>query len=215
MKRYHYLIFLIALVSAVNASAQSSISISSGVSKDIDNPKISFYHIPVYLIWRPGKKNFSPLVEVSNSFALAGKSYGNAYTLNPALPAKVSLQEKIIPGFYEVGFGVSIRLLTTKKSNNFNINVIPVGFCHQNIRVSYKNYDRQNYEVLNPDLTFKETTFMLATSIVYNFHKAKKDLMLMLHFQSNLDNNKDGYVFSYKPITPVQFTVGYNFYYNK
>jgi len=217
MKHYHLLIcFLVCSLFATNANAQSSLSLSTGISTDLNNSKQSFHHIPLSLIWKPQKQKNSPLfIELDYDIPLAGKGSGDAYTLNPALPQKVTLSENILPYIFTASVGFRIHLFSTKNNNNFYLNVLPLGICSQKIKVTYKNFDSQNYEVLNPDVNTNETAFVMSIAPVYYFHKTKQDMMIMLHLQTPLLKGNGDYLLSYKYIAPLQLTFGYNFYYNK
>ena len=217
MKISHTFIFcfLIFSLSAANVNAQSAISLSTGISTDLNNSN-SFYQIPLSLIWKPFRDKKSPVfLEFDYSLPLGSKSTGEAYTLNPGLPQKVTLQEKIRPYVFTVSFGFRIHLFTTKKNNAFYLNVVPLAICNQNIKVFYKNYDTKNYEVLNPDVNSNETGFVMSIAPVYYFHKGKRDMLLMLHLQTPLLKGNRDYELSYKYMAPMQLTFGYNFYYNK
>lgn len=207
--------FLICCLTAANANAQSAISLSTGISTDLNNSN-SFYQIPLSLIWKPFKDKKSPVfLELDYDLPLGSKSTGNAYTLNPGLPQKVMLQEKIKPYVFTFSFGFRIHLFSTKKNNAFYLNLVPFAICNQNIKVSYKNYDTKNYEVLNPDVNSVEGGFVMSMAPVYYFHKGKRDMLLMLHLQTPLLKGNRDYELSYKYMAPMQLTFGYNFYYNK
>jgi hypothetical protein len=207
--------FLVFIFLACATNAQSSISLSTGISTDINNSNISFYQVPISLLWKPVGEEFSPLLLLGYNFPLSGTSTGDAYTLNPALPAKVRLSEKISPYLFTVAIGFAVRLSKSKNNNSLYVNLLPFGICNQNIKVTYKNYDKENYEVLNPDVNRNEAAFVMAASVAYYFHKTKKDLMVMLQAQSGMMKKKDAYPLSYNSIAPLQLTIGYNFYYPK
>lgn len=217
MKHYHFIIclFLLSLF-ATNANAQSFLSVSTGISSDLNNPEHPFHHIPISLMWKPVNEKKSPLfIELDYDIPLPGKGSGDAYTLNPTLPQKITLRENIHPYIFTGSVGFRIHLLNTKDNNSFYLNILPIGICNQNIKVAYKNFDSQNYEVLNPDVNSNETGFVMSIAPVYYFHKTKKDMMIMLHLQTPLLKGNGDYLLSYKYIAPMQLTFGYNFYYNK
>jgi hypothetical protein len=199
----------------IQSNAQSSFSLSTGLSTDLNNSQ-SLNQIPVSLIWKPFKDKRMPLfLELDYAFPLGSKSSGEAYTLNPALPEKVILTEKISPYIFTVSVGFSIHLFTTKKGNIFYLNVAPVAVCNQTINATYKDYDKANYEVMNPDVNSKESGFVMSMAPVYYFHKGKQCMLLMLHLQTPLLIGKRNYPLSYRYMAPMQLTFGYNFYYNK
>lgn len=216
MKLYHNILcLLLAGLFSGNANAQSSVSLCTGISKDINN-SISFYQVPLSLIWKPFRSIKSPLfLAFDYDLPLGGKSTGNAYTLNPDLPQEVTLREKIMPHVFTASLGFRIQLFTTKKDNNFYINVVPFAICEQIIKVSFKNYDTKNYEVLNPDANSDVGGLVMSVAPVYYFHKGKRDVMLMLHLQTPLLKGNRDYKLSYDYVAPMQLTFGYNFYYNR
>lgn len=209
--------FTICLISfSFSAKAQSFISLSTGISTDINYKNKPFYHIPFSIEWKPFAGKKTPIIfEFDYDIPFKTKSTGDAYTLNPDLPQKVTLQENILPYIFTMSLGFRIHLYTSKKNNSFYLNIFPIGICNQNSKVVYKNYDRENYEVLNPDVNTNVTAFVMSIAAVYNFHKTKQDMVLMLHLQTPLLKGKEGYLLSYKYIAPLQLTFGYNFYYNK
>jgi hypothetical protein len=211
----HVIYFLFCIGCFLNADAQPSVSVSTGISKDINN-SISFFQIPFSVIWHPSGNKKAPVIfELDYLLPLGNKSSGNAYTLNPSMPEKIVLKEKISPFVFTASFGFRIHLLTTKENNAFYLNIVPVGVCWQKINVSYEKYDHSNYEIMNPDVDSKVGGVVMSMAPVYYFHKTKQDIMLMLHLQTPLLKGKRDYQLSYKYVAPLQLTFGYNFYYNK
>jgi hypothetical protein len=209
------IIFIFFVLFSVAGKAQSFISLSSGISRDINNTKKSFYHIPFAFQWEPFSGTRSPLFfEFDYDIPFTSKNIGNAYTLNPSLPEKVALQENIHSHIFTSSIGIRIHLYTNKKSNSFYFNLL-TGICNQKFKVDYKNYDKSNYEILNPDVKRNATKLVLSMSAVYNFHKRKQDMLLMLHLQSPLLTSQYDYPLSYQFIAPFQLTFGYNLFYNK
>lgn len=206
---------LLILFSA-GLDAQSFISVSSGISLDLNNANHNFYHIPITLQWKPSAGERAPLFfELNYDIPFTAKSTSNAYTLNSSLPEKVTLQETIRPFFFTASIGFRIHLYTNKKNNGFYLNLLPIGFCAQYFKVNYKNFDKTNYDILNPDVNLNKGGVVTSIEAVYYFHKTKQDMMIMLHLQSPLYRKVSDYPLSYKFIAPLQLTFGYNFYYNK
>ena len=203
-------LFLIFLTS--NLNAQSYISIASGVSRDMNNT-ISFYHVPLSVQWKPGNNPRSPIIfQVDYYIPLTGNSTGNAYTLNPSLPEKQTLQENIRAGIFTFSMGFAIHLYTNKKNNSFQLNLL-MGLCAQNFKVIYKDYDKVNYEVLNPDINLNSGGFVLSSAGVYNFNNKK--MFLMLQLQTPPIQTTGDYPLSYKFIAPLQFTYGYKLFFKR
>jgi len=195
--------------------AQSSFSLSTGISSDLNNVHHSFYHIPFSLQWKPSPRKRAPFfVELDYDFPFTTKSTGQAYTLNPSLPKEVTLQETIRPYIFSVSIGFRIHLYTNKKNNSFYLDLLPFGISTQNFKVNYKNFDKENYEILNPDINMNRGGIVTSIAAVYNFHKTKQDMKLMLHIQSPPLRGTGDYQL-HRFVAPLQLTFGYNFYYNK
>jgi len=147
----------ISIISSVEIEAQSFVSLSTGISMDLNNANHSFYHVPVTLQWKPFKQRHSPFfLEFCYDIPITAKGTGNAFTLNPELPKEVMLQENIRASIFTASIGFRVHLYTNKNNNSFYLNLLPFGVCAQNFVVSYKKYDKQNYEVLNPDVNLKQ-----------------------------------------------------------
>lgn len=209
------LIVLFSIFSPVSTKAQSAISLSTGISMDLNNSNKTFYHIPVSLQWMPFSNPKNPLFfEFDYAIPLASERNANAYTLNPSLPQEVTLQENIRAYLFSISLGFKIHLYTNKRNNSFYLNLL-TGVCSQNFKVDYKNYDKSNYEVLNPDVNLNKGGMVASIAGVYNFHKRKQDMFLMLHVQSPPFQNSGDYPLSFKFVAPLQLTYGYTLFYNK
>ncbi len=202
-------LFFIFLTS--NLSAQSYISVSSGISKDMNNT-ISFYHIPLSVQWKPGSNRTGIFFQFDYDIPFSGNSTGNAYTLNSSLPEKQTLPENIRASIFTVSMGFAIHIYTNKKNNSFQLNLL-MGLCAQNFKISYKNYDKANYEILNPDINLNAGGFVLSGAAVYNFNNKK--MFLMLQAQTLPIQTTGDYPLSYKFIAPLQFTYGYKLFFKK
>ena len=209
-------VFIIFLSLSSKVQAQSFLSLSTGISTDLNNPNHNFYHIPFTLQWKPSARKRAPFfLEFNYNIPFTSKSTGDAYTLNPSLPEKVTLQENIKPAIFTMNIGFRIHLYTNKKSNSFYLNLLPFGICIQNFSIDYKNYDKQNYEVLNPDVNLNSGGIVESIEAAYFFHKTKQDMVIMLHLQTPPLKSRGDYPLSYKFVAPLQLTFGYNLFYNK
>lgn len=201
---------------SLGVNAQPYVSLASGISKDVNNTNKSFYHIPVSLQWNPFKNKRTPFFfEFDYNIPITNhKGTGDAYTLNPAFPEKVTLQENIRSYIFTVSMGASIHIYTNKKKNSFYLNIL-LGICSQYFKIDYKNFDKANYEVLNPDINLSSGGWVTSIAGIYNFNKSKHDMFLMLYLQSPPFQSTGAYPLSYKYIAPMQLTYGYKLFYNK
>jgi hypothetical protein len=209
------LISIICILSFTAANAQSFLSFSTGISTDINHNRKSFYQIPVSVQWKPGNSKGSPLIfEFDYGIPLITKGSGEAYTLNQQLPDKETLTESIRASIFTISVGFQINLLNNGKKDMLCLDIFPLALTSQHYKINYKNYDKENYEVLNPDLNRNAGGLAMATALIYNFHK-NQDMMAMIRIQSATFTKKADYPLSYNSIAPLQFTIGYNFYYKK
>lgn len=206
---------LIILVTIIfhKATSQSFAALSTGFSSDLNN-KRPFYHIPIAFRIEPFERS-GFFIEANYGIPLTRKSTANAYTTNPALVEHVILAETVRPNLFTVTLGGEIHLYTTKKNNSFYLD-LSAGISSQHFKVNYKNYDKVNYEVLNPDVNTDSSGLVVSIAIVYNFHERKQDIFLMLHLQTPpLVSALNYYAMNYKVIAPLQLTLGYKLIHKK
>lgn len=206
----------VCIFSSDDINAQSFISLSTGVSMDLNNSNPSFYHVPITLQWKPFKQNHSPFfLEFGYDIPITAKGTGNAFTLNPDLPKELTLEESTRASIFTASIGFRIHVYTNKNNNSFYVNLLPFGFCVQDFVVNYKKYDKENYEVLNPDINLNSGGLVVSMEAAYYFHKRKQDMVIMLRLQAPPFQSTGDYPLSYKFVAPLQLTFGYNLYYNK
>ncbi len=205
------LLFVAGIFQQVHS--QSYVAISSGFSKDLNNEK-AFYHIPVSFRWEPFKRS-AFFIDANYGIPLSRNSSADAYTANPLLPGHVLLKEKIQSNLFSIEIGGAIHLYTSKKNNSMYL-CIAAGVSSQHFKVNYINYDRINYEILNPDVSTDSSGLVVSIGYIYNFHWRKQDMFLMLHLQTPpLVSSLNYYAMTYKLIAPLQLTFGYKLIYNK
>lgn len=204
-------IFLIFFASSLNA--QPLIAMSAGISKDLNN-KIPFYAVPVILRWEPFKHS-SFFIEATKEIGFKRLTHGDAYTVNSQFPEHVVLTEAVSLSGFSMGIGGAIVLYTDKKNNQLTLQV-SVGVSDEHFTVNYRNYDKINYEVLNPDVSKNFSGLYGSIAGAYNFHKRKQDMFFMLRLQSPaLAGSGDRYNLSYTQTAPMQITFGYKLFYKK
>lgn len=198
---------------ASHTFAQSFVALSSGISTDLNNKK-PFYTVPVTLRWEPFKRS-AFFIEATKGIGFNRIADGDAYTTKSGLPEHVVLTEVIKLNTFSVDIGGAIVLYTNKKNNRFTLN-LSMGIGTELFKVNYRNYDNNNYEVLNPDVGEDLSGLYVSIAGVYNFHKRKQDMFVMLRLQSpSSARNPDRYKLSYNVTAPLQLTYGYKLFYNK
>jgi hypothetical protein len=210
---------LCSTILSITAYAQSSaVSLSTGISYDVSNAgNYNFFHIPVSVEWSAPiiKENLWFLFKVTYSVPVGGAGADEAYTLNPALPGMVYVQKSIRSSLFLGSIGVRTYFKPNKKNGRFYIDLLPLGIYSQNISVRYKNYDKTNYDIINPDVGTEISALAIALSVGYSIPvKNHNDLLIEFNASTPLSFNRglsdDGYDLSYKRSAPLQLTIGYN-----
>jgi hypothetical protein len=221
MLRYTALIILSTLF-AIILKAQPSLTFATGISTNTNTGSTSetFNHVPFTLQWKPFSSPTSPFfIKLDYDLPISGYGTGYAYTLNPSLPQEVTLQETVRPYIFTASIGFHIHLFAAENKNVLYLDLLPFGICSQNFKVSYKNYDKTNYDILNPDINLNRTNYVASIGATYSISLQKirdgNNLLIMLHLQSPLAAGTGAYPLSYRYVAPLELTVGYNFYYNK
>ena len=207
-------ISILIIFFASQLKAQSIVALSTGISADLKNKK-PFYAIPITFRWEPFERS-GFFIEATQSFGFNRLANADAYTTSPQLPEHVSLTEAININSRSIGIGGAIVLYTNKKNNRFTLN-LSIGICTEKFKVTYRNYDNENYEVVNPDVGDKRSGLYVSAAGVYNFHKRKQDMFIMLRAQSPSTGGQTDFYYplSYHNTAPLQLTYGYKLFYNK
>lgn len=170
--------------------------------------------VPVTLRWEPFKR-FGFFIEGTQTIGLNRLTDADAYTTSPQLPEHVSLTKVINVNSLSIGTGGAIVLYTNKRNNRITLN-LSIGICSEHFNVTYRDYDKENYEIINPDVGENLTGLYVSAAGVYNFHNRKQDMFIMLRVQSpSSAGQPDHYTLSYRNTASLQLTYGYKLFYNK
>jgi hypothetical protein len=212
------LLFILLTFAAV-CQAQPAITVASGFSINAYKKKGStanFNHVPLSVQWSPfGFKNVL-LVKFDYFIPFSNSAIDPAYTLNPNLPPEIKVKKSLRAHMFDLNVGARLPIHRYKGKYNFYTDVLLTAVSHQNIKVSYADYDQSNYEILNPDLSLRKTSISLSTGFVYKYSlENNSNLLCMLHFQfiPFVSTTVHGYDLSYTFVSPIQLTIGYSFSY--
>jgi hypothetical protein len=215
-------IFICSTILSFTAYAQYSVSLSTGISYDIKNAgNYNFFHLPVSLEWSAPMANehLCFLFKSTYSIAVGGEGADEAYTLNPALPGMVYVQKSIHSSLFLCSIGLRTYFKPNKKKGRFFIDLFPLGLYTQNFLVKYKNYDKTNYDIINPDVGVSYSALAIASSVGYSIPVKKNDLLIEFNANAPVSSNSflssNGYALSYNSAAPLELTVGYNLNYGK
>lgn len=187
-----------------------TISISTGIASDANNAGNTFLFVPLEFQWHPFIDDKISFV-IDYDFGLSEKSFGEAYTTNPALPGHVQLNEKMRTDLLTFGASVAIKLFRTKNNNLAELSLMPLGYSFQRFKASYKNFDQENYEILNQDVNRNSNGLVMAFGLKYRFNKNK---IMSINIQTPLLKSRES-DFNYQYVAPARFMFGYQFKYRK
>ena len=207
MKKLVILFFVFLISETTNSQ---SLMVGAGLATDINNPDKSFNFIPLEIQWYPFEKATLSLM-CNYDLGLNAHSTGDAYTLSPQSPAHVTLRENYRMNLLTIGLSLNMGLYTAANHNKVYLFFVPLAFCFQSFKASYKNYDNKNYEILDPDVSKKYDGMVMMYGLQYHFNGNKQ---LAVHVQTPLLSVHDK-SFNYKYAAPFRLMFGYHFNYKK
>ncbi|UAY52502.1 hypothetical protein [Ferruginibacter albus] len=193
---------------------RSITTIATGIGIDInsDNQNYTFTYIPITVTWvKASYENIAFIAKAELGIPFGASGSDSAYTLNPSLPSSISLKKKIAPYLFSLGIGLRINVLENKKKQHLLVDFLPLEIFSQNFNVSYSNYDKSNYDIINPDVDLNRTSLAIGLDIAWQTTVFKKNVFVTLGVQTPVFTGTGDYELSYKLITPLQLTFGYGF----
>lgn len=187
-----------------------SVSLSTGFGLDANNQGKSMAFIPVEARWQP-LPDIPMSLTINYDNGLTSHKDAEAFTLNPNLPGNAILKENYRTSLLTFGINIDIKLLSTTSKDEIIFSVIPLAFSCNNTKVSYKNFDKENYTILNEDIDESPSGLAAAFGLRYLFNKNK---MISLNIQTPLlkRGRKD---FNFNYAAPARLMLGYEFNYKK
>ncbi len=206
--KYFLSAILIFIVSG--ESLAQSVSLSTGMGMDINNPPKQFYFVPVKLEWQPNDKKIVGLF-VNYDMGMNAGSDVLAYTLSPSLPPEITLREKIKFNVLTVGISLYVNLIKVEPEKRVGLYFLPFGISYQYFRVSYPEFDKENYTIFNPDVKRRTSGPVTGIGIFYCFDQQKT---ISLSMQGELFP-KAPRDFNYNYAVPVRLLFSWNYHYKK
>ncbi len=207
MYRLLLIIPLFILCHLTGQTQDLTLGLSTGISFDINNQS-KFKHIPLSVQLLLGESNRGRfIIQAEGNIPIAYKSYDSAYTLQTGLPSSQSIRKEITSRVFTLAFGYRFFVFPGKEGRLF-LDVLPVGYSIQRFKVHYKNYDDDNYEIINPDVDLRASGLVTGFGLGYVSGPwfARGQL-----FSPPLDlaNDFRKYKLSYNRASLFQVTVGY------
>jgi hypothetical protein len=198
---------LIGILFVCNCDAQFYIEPILGYQKDLNkNSKLKQLNTAINICWKVGPK-YELILQVQRSWPSSYKSTDPAYTTNPALPVYAAANKSISPSALSLLIGHRIKLAGRSGNNSLFVN-LSAGVSDQQIKVDY-SYDKNNYTILNPDKTVKETGLYLSGGIEYMRNLKTGRIITQLLFGGFI-HEEINYPNSFYFLVPFSFNVGYS-----
>ncbi len=187
-----------------------SVSLATGLGLDANNPGKTMAFIPVEARWQPIADILLSLT-INYDRGLGMTKNAEAFTLNPDLPGKVILKEKSNTNIVTIGANIDIKLFNTSSTDELLLTVMPLAYSFHDTKVSFRDFDKENYTILNEDINASKSGLVSAFGLRYLF---RKDKFIALNIQTPLLRNKPtGADFKYA--APVRLMFGYRYNYKK
>lgn len=202
-------LILFLLFLSLSGKSQS-VSLATGFGLDANNSGKSLALVPLEVRWHP----FSDIplaLTINYDKGLSLQKNADAFTLNPDLPEKVILKERYNADIFTFGLTIDIKLFHTKPTDDFIFSVMPLAYSFHHIKVSYKDFDKENYTILNEDVSGSPSGLVSAFGIRYLF---KKDKFIALNIQTPL-LRKSSRDLNFRYTAPARLMFGYQFQYKE
>lgn len=202
------IVFLTAIFTGTQVVAQIYIEPILGYQVDINNhSRFTQFNTGVQATFNKGK-NYELVFRIQKSLGISYRSMDSSFTANPSLPLYSVANKTIIPGVCYFSIDHRFKLNRNKNKNQFSF-LLLTGLTAQKITVTYQ-YDKENYTILNPDLTQKWTNLFVGAGIEYMRLIKENRLFIQLTISSPAAGSKIKYPSSFSFMAPLAFNAGYS-----
>lgn len=192
-----------------NCNAQFYIEPIFGFQQDVNTgSKFKQLSTALNINWRVGPKyKYELYLQVQRGWPSSYKSTDASYTTNPALPIYAPANKTISPSALSFLIGHRIKLAGRKSNNSLFVN-LSAGVSSQQVKVDY-NYDKNNYTILNPDKTVKETGLCINGGLEY-IRNLKTGRIFTQLLVGGFIHEEINYPNSFGFLAPLTFNIGYS-----
>ena len=142
------------------------------------------------------------------SLPIADKSLDTAYTTNINLPLIQQVQKTIKPYGFLLTIGKRVIIQPSGRYNKFSF-IFSGGIAYQYLKVE-NNYDRKNYELLNPDKTKSRFGGLVAFQMEYMRILKNGRIFIQTGISSSPISKRKASQNSFKFLVPIDFNIGYS-----
>lgn len=154
------------------------------------------------------KKKKPFFLKITASLPIADKSLDSAYTTNINLPVINQVQKIIKPFGFELSIGKRLIIPPTGKYNKCSF-IFSAGIAYQRLQVE-NNFDRKNYDLLNPDITISRFGGLVGFQFEYMRILKNGRLFLQTGITSSPISKRKSNQNSFKFLVPIAFNLGYS-----
>ncbi|HEY5409069.1 MAG TPA: hypothetical protein VIJ92_18395 [Ginsengibacter sp.] len=207
MRKWIIVLSMISLSSS-ECAAQFYIEPFIGYQLDIKNhDKFTQINTGMQAAFNKGK-NYELLARLQKSWGVAYHSADSSFTANPSLPLYAKANKTIVPQTWYFSIDHRFKLNSSNNKNQFSF-LLLTGLMAQKLTVNYQ-YDKDNYTILNPDVTQKRINLFVGTGIEYMRFIKDNRLFFQLTVSSPPAGNPIKYPSSFSFMAPLAFNAGYS-----
>lgn len=196
---------LVLCITAATTTFSQQLGLSTGISIDANNHGRN-KQVPLSLQWIPQQwTNVAIVARLDAALPLGYSREVTAYTLQSGLSPSAPVRETIRNSWMALSIGARLSFPLRNNGRYLFADFIPAGIGTQRFKVNFKNYNRDDYEILNPDTDQKKTGVFVGAGfgfVISNF-------VAQVHAYTPLLASKDDYKLSYKFNAPISVTIGY------
>ena len=153
-------------------------------------------------------RNYELVVRIQKSWGSSYRSMDSSFTANPSLPLYAKANKTIVPQTWYFSVDHRFKLKSGNNKNQFSF-LLLTGLMAQKLTVNYQ-YDKDNYTILNPNLTQKRTNLFVGAGVEYMRLIKENRLFIQLTVSSPPAGNPIKYPSSFSFMAPLAFNAGYS-----
>ena len=207
MRKYLYLKIIVLIIS-IPASAQKYIEPIVGYQVSPKENYI-FSQLNAGVQWVLLTKKRKPFfLKIMASLPIANRSLDTAYTTNITFPVLSQVKKVIKPLGFEMSIGKRFIIPPTGKYNKCSF-ILLAGIAYQRLQVE-NNFDKKNYELLNPDRTISRFGGLVCFQFEYMRILKNGRLFIQTGISSSPISKRKSNQNSFKFLVPIAFNLGYS-----
>ncbi|MBX9784517.1 MAG: hypothetical protein K2X48_14605 [Chitinophagaceae bacterium] len=201
-------ILTVALFISIKSFAQTYLEPFAGISYDLRNKQhFTLVNTGMAISFKTNSfYEFS--AGVIKKWGTNKKSTDSAFTTNISLPVSAIAEKIYQPSAFDLFINNRFTILKSNNINSLNL-ILLFGISIQRVKVSY-NYNKNDYTVLNPEISIAGTGFFAGTGIEYMKQIKKGRLIAQLSVATLPVTKKQPAINSFRLLAPLSLNIGYS-----